>query len=149
MGNLQPRAKLIWSLTASGLGTTLAGAGNSGDWGGAGSGDWPPIVNAETAIDLREITDVVLMVAVGDIVSSPSLQVGLDVYDDLGNLYANVLQTAAVTTAVNTVPLAAGGLHGGYDGTASSYLVLPEWGRVSWTLSGGSMTGVQIALYGR
>jgi hypothetical protein len=149
MGNLQPRAKLIWSLTASGKGTTLSAGGNSGSWAGSGPGDWPPALNAETPVDLREITDVVLMVSVGAIASSPSLQVGLDVYDNLGNLFANVLQTAAITSAVNTVPVLAGGLHGGYNGTASSYLVLPEWGRVSWTLSGGSMTGVQIALYGR
>lgn len=149
MGNLQPRAKLIWSLAASGEGTTLAAAGNSGDWAGSGPGDWPPIVNAETPIDLREITDVVLMVSVGGVTGTPAFVVSLDLYDNLGNLYAAALSTASLAAAgVKTV---AGGLHGGYDGvSATSYLVLPEWGRVSWSgLTSDSVTGTQIALYGR
>lgn len=144
MGNLQPRAKLIWSLAANGP-TTLAAAGNSGSWAGNGPGDWPPIVNAETPIDLREITDVVLMVSVGGVTGTPAFVVSLDLYDNLGNLYAAALSTTSLAAA--GVQSVAGGLHGG---SASSYLVLPEWGRVSWSgLTSDSVTGTQIALYGR
>jgi hypothetical protein len=145
MGNLQPRSKLIWSLAASGEGTTLSAAGNSGSWAGNGPGDWPPAVNAETPVDLREITDVVLMVTVGGVTGAPAFVVSLDLYDNLGNLFAAVLSTASLAAAGSKT--VTGGLHGG---SASSYLVLPEWGRVSWSgLTSDSVTGTQIALYGR
>ena len=149
MSNLYPRARLLWSLAAAGPGTTISAAGNSGSWGGAGSGDWPPLVSAETPVDLRDICDVVLMVSVGAVTSSPTMKVGLDVYDDQGNLYANVLQTAAITGTGTTV--LAGGLHGYTSGGGSgTYLVLPQWGRVNWSaVSGGTFTGSEIALYGR
>jgi hypothetical protein len=145
MSNLYPRAKLLWSLTASGLGTTIAAAGNSGGWAGGGPGDWPPAVSAETPVDLRDIQDVVLMVTVGGVTGTPAFVVDLDVYDDQGNLFAAVLSTASLAAAGSKT--AAGGLHGG---SASSYLVLPQWGRVSWSgLSSASVTGTEIALYGR
>lgn len=144
MGNLQPRAKIVWSLAATSIGTTLTATGNSGNWESntAGAGDWPQAVSWRTPVDLREITDVTLMVSVGGVTSTPSLVASLDVYDDQGNLYPAVLSTAALTAA--GVKTAAGGLHGG-----SAYLVLPEWGRVSWTLTGGTVTGTEIVLYGR
>ena len=148
MSNLYPRSKILWSLTASGLGTTITAAGNSGGWAGNGPGDILPQAGFETPVDLRDIQDVALMVNVGAITSWPTMKVGLDLYDDLGNLYANVLQTAAITgTGTTILP---GGLHGGYNGTASSYLVLPMWARVNWSaVSGGTFTGVGIALFGR
>jgi hypothetical protein len=140
-----PSARLIWSLTNSGLGTAIAGSGNSGGWAGAGPGNGLPAQDAETPIDLRDVNDLALMVAVAAIVSAPSMKVGLDLYDDLGNLFPNVLQTAAITGAGNVVPILAGGAHGGSTG----YLILPSWGRVNWTMSGGSMTGVEISLWAR
>lgn len=145
MSNLYPFAKLLWSLTASGPGTTISAAGNSGGWAGSGTGDWPPAVSAETPVMLRDSQDVVLMITVGGVTSSPTMKVGLDVYDDQGNLYANVIQTAAITGTGTTI--LAGGVHGYSAGT---YLILPKWGRVNWSaVSGGTFTGTEIALYGR
>lgn len=143
MGNLQPRSKIVWSLAATNIGDTLTEAGNSGGWQGV-TGGWPNSNNAETNVDLREIPDVALYVTAAGITGSPSLVVNLDVYDNLGNLFPAVLSTAALTGAGSKS--AAGGLHGG---SASTYLVLPDWGRVSWTLTGGTVTGAQIVLYGR
>jgi hypothetical protein len=106
------------------------------------------VTGFETPVKLRDVQDVALMVYVGAVTSSPTMKVGLDFYDDLGNLYANVLQTAAITGTGTTI--LAGGLHGGYNGTASSYLVLPQWGRVNWSaVSGGTFTGAEITLFGR
>lgn len=143
MSNLYPYAKKLWTLASSGLGTTLAANGNSGGW----QGDTPPVIdeiNFETAIQLRDITDVLLMVNIGAVTSSPTMKVGLDVFDDAGNMWPAVLQTSAIT-APGAVPLLAGGLY-----SSSPGLVLPEWGRVSWSsLSGGTFTGCSITLYGR
>jgi hypothetical protein len=145
MSNLYPRARLLWSLAASGLGTTISAAGNSGGWAGNGGGDILPLTDFEASADLRDIQDVVLMISAGAVTSSPTMKVGLDVYDDAGNLYANVLQTLAITAAGTTI--LAGGLHGYGSGT---YLVLPFWGRVNWSaVSGGTFTGTEIALFGR
>jgi hypothetical protein len=145
MSNQYPYSKVLWSLAASGLGTTISGSGNSGTWGGAGSGDWPPLVSAETPVDLRNVQDVALLVYVGAVTSSPSFLVQLDVYDDAGNLYVQLIKTATLAGAGAAAPVY-GGLHGG---AASSYLVFPRWGRVSWTCTGGTVTGVSIFLYGR
>jgi hypothetical protein len=71
--------------------------------------------------------------------------VQLDVYDDAGNLYLQLIKTASLSGAGSAGPVY-GGLHGG---AASSYLVLPRWGRVSWTCTGGSVAGADITLYGR
>lgn len=143
MTSLYPNSKILWSLAGSGLGTTIAGAGNSGSWAGLGAGDiLPP---PETAVDLRDIQDVALLVNVGAITSSPAFLVQLDLYDDAGDLYLQVLKTASLTAAGSAAPVY-GGLHGG---AASSYLVLPRWGRVSWTCTGGTVTGTSITLYGR
>lgn len=147
MSDLYPRARVLWSLTPSGSGTTLSAAGNSGSWAGNGAGSIYPQVDAETRVDLRDITDVMLMVTVGGVTGSPSLAVSLDFYDDLGNVFAGVLSAAALTAAGSKT--AAAGLHGG---SASAYLVLPMWGRVSWTgvtLGTSSVTGTQIVLFGR
>lgn len=145
MSSLYPVARVLWSLTASGPGTTISAAGNSGSWAGNGPGDLYAAVNDETPVNLRDVNDVALMISVAGVTSSPTMKVGLDFYDDLGNLYADVLQTAAITGTGTTI--LAGGLHGG---TASSYLLLPQWGRVNWSaVSGGTFTGVEIALFGR
>jgi hypothetical protein len=145
VSSLYPVARVLWSLTASGLGTTISAAGNSGSWAGNGPGDLNPATGFETPVNLRDVNDVALMISVGGVTSSPTMKVGLDFYDDLGNLYADVLQTAAITGTGTTI--LAGGLHGG---TASTYLLLPQWGRVNWSaVSGGTFTGVEIALFGR
>jgi hypothetical protein len=145
VSNLYPRSKIIWSLAASGLGTTISGAGNSGDWAGNGPGDILPQADFETPVDLRDIQDVALFVNVGGITGTPAFQVQLDLYDDAGNAYLQVLKTASLSAAGSAAPVY-GGLHGG---AASSYLVLPGWGRVSWTCIDGTVTGTSILLYGR
>lgn len=136
-----PPVRRIWSLTASGGGTTIAGSGNSGNWQAATVPPWD--ADSETPVDLRLASDVALMVSIGAIVSSPSLTVNLDLYDDLGNLYAAFLTTGALTAAGTTVKSC--GLHG----PTTSYIVLPGWGRVSWTCTGGSVTGTEISLIAR
>jgi hypothetical protein len=146
--NVAPFAKVLWSLTATSTGTTLSAAGNSGNWAGLGPGELYPAVNAETPVDLRDSGDVMLMVTVGGVTGTPAFVVSVDGYDDLGNLYAGLISTASLAAAGSKT--AQGGLHGGYNGTASSYLVLPRWGRVSWAgLTSASVTGCEIALIGR
>lgn len=133
-------AKVIWSLAYSGLGTTISGAGNSGGWSAAGT-----TPNQLTNLDLRFVDDLALYVYVGAIVSTPSLTVKVDGYDDLGNLFPSIATTAAIVAAGAATPVYVG-KHGG--GT-TSFVVLPAWGRVSWTCSGGSVNGTEIALWGR
>jgi hypothetical protein len=137
--------KILWSLAAN-LGGTIAAAGNSGSWQGAGPGNTLPAVDNETPVDLRLIDDLALYVFVTAIVSSPSLTVQIDGYDDQGNLFPAISGTpAAITAAGHAAPVYIG-KHGG---TAGSYVVLPLWGRVSWAISGGSVTGTEICLLGR
>jgi hypothetical protein len=143
VSNLYPRSRVLWSLAASGLGTTISAAGNSGGWQGYTPGDDVPQVDFESSIDLRDIQDVGLFVSVGGVTSSPAFLVQLDVFDDAGNTYAQVLKTASLTALGNAAPVYAG-MH-----APSAYLVLPSWGRVSWTCTGGSVTGTSIFLYGR
>lgn len=135
-----PSARLIWSLASSGIGTTISAAGNSGPWSNSA-----PTQNALSAVDLRDVTDVTLMVSVGSITGSPSLTVLLTVFDDLGNLFTTSITTSAITAAGNS--LVSGGLHG----LTGKQLVLPAWGQVSWTQTGGasSVTGTEISLWGR
>ena len=132
-----PSARLIWSLTGSGL-TAISAAGNSGAWSAPANG-W----QAAAAVDLRDVTDVSLMVSVGAVTSSPSLTVTLNVFDDLGNSYTTGIATTAIT-APGTA-LVSGGTHG----LTGKQLILPAWGQIAWTCTGGSVTGTEIALYGR
>ena len=145
MSNLYPRSRVLWSLAPSGQGTTISAAGNSGGWQGYTPGDDVPQVDFESSIDLRDIQDVALFVSVGGVTSSPAFLVQLDVFDDAGAMYSQVLKTASLTAPGNAAPVYAG-MHGG---SASSYLVLPSWARVSWTCTGGTVTGTSIFLYGR
>lgn len=133
-----PSAKLIWSLWSSPLATTISAAGNSGAWAAPANG-W----NAASVVDLRDVTDVSLMVSVGAITSSPSLTVSLNVFDDQGNAYAAGLTTSAIVAPGSAI--VSGGLHG----LTGKQLVLPAWGQIAWTCTGGSVTGTEIALYGR
>lgn len=140
MSDVDDRAKLIWRLSSSGFGTTLTANGNSGGF--------TPGVNLATAVDLRRVTDIALMVYVAGAVTgtTPSLVVNLDIYDVVGNLFPAALSTAAIT-ATASGKIAYGGLFSG--GTAQ--IVFPEWGRISWAVTGTtpSLAGVEISLYGR
>jgi hypothetical protein len=69
--------------------------------------------------------------------------VQLDGYDDQGNLFAQLLKVTLASAPGSAVAFA-----GRHAGTSTQYVVLPEWGRISWALT-GSMTGVEICLYGR
>ena len=135
--------RLIWSLTTSGGGTTITTSGNSGPYTAPGP-TTPTATNARTAVDLRRIDDLWLSVnATGG--SGTALTVQVDGYDGQGNLFPQLLK-ATLTPAPPGQAVAFGGRHGG--GGTGTYFVLPEWGRVSWALT-GTMTGVEIALYGR
>jgi hypothetical protein len=134
-----PSARLIWSLASSGLGTTLSAAGNSGGWTG--------VPNDESAVDLRDVTDILLAVTCAGPVTggAPSLMVQVDIFDAAGNVYPQVLKLAAPFTSV-AYETASGGLH---DGGGGNYIVLPSWGRVSWTVGTGSFAATEIELFGR
>lgn len=136
--------RLIWSLAASGIGTTIAGAGNSGNWQTPGPPPWTP--NNETPLDLRWADDLALFVYVGGITSTPTLKVQIDGYDDLGNLFPQISGTPSAITAAGAAAPVYIGRHGG---AAGLFVVLPSWGRVSWTCTGGTATGVEIALFAR
>lgn len=134
-------AKVIWSLAYSGLGTTISGAGNSGGWSNTGT-----TPNQLTNLDLRFVDDMALYVFVTSVTTTPTFKVQIDGYDDLGNLAAPALAaTANIVAAGAAVPVYVG-KHGGASG---NFVVLPAWGRVSWTCTGGSVNGVEIVLWGR
>jgi hypothetical protein len=133
-------AKLIWSLSNSGIGTTISGSGNSGSWS-----DTNPTPNALTALDLRFTDDLALYVYVTGVGSSPTFKVSIDGYDDLGNLFPALAATANITGTGAAAPVYIG-RHGG---GSTSFVVLPQWARVSWTCTGGSVSGVEIAIWGR
>lgn len=127
-------ARLIWSLANSGS-STITTSGNSGGWAPADNGlPW-------SAVDLRWADDVWLSVSAGA-GAGTAATVQLDGYDDQGNLFAQLLK--ATLASAPGVAVAYGGRHG----PSGSYAVFPQWGRVSWALT-GSMTGVEIALYAR
>ncbi len=136
-----PSSRLIWSLVSAGAGTTLTANGNSGGFTPG------TLVGGNSAIDLRDVTDVWLSVFVGGIISggAPSLVVNLDVFDDQGNLFPAVLSTTALTAGTGVGGYVCGGLHTG----GAKSLVLPSWGRVSWTPGTGVFPQAQIALFGR
>ena len=133
-------AKLIWSLSGSGTGTTISGSGNSGGWSNTGI-----TPNQLSGLDLRFADDLALYVYAGGVTGSPSFKVSIDGYDDLGNLFPALAATASITGTGAAAPVYIG-RHGGGSG---SYVVLPQWGRVSWTCTGGSVTGAEIALWAR
>lgn len=132
-------ARLIWSLTSSLPATSITTSGNSGAYSAANP-------SARTAVDLRRVSDVWLSVF-ATAGSGTALTVNLDAYDDLGNLWtgANALMSVTLASAPGQ-KAAYGGRHA--TGSGSAYFVAPEWGRISWALT-GTMTGVEIALYGR
>lgn len=130
--------RLIWSLAASGIGTTISAAGNSGAWSASNP-------DQESAIDFRWTDDLALFVYVTSVTTTPTLKVQLDGYDDQGNLIPALAATANITAAGAATPVYVG-RHGGASGL---FVVLPAWGRVSWTCSGGSCNGTEISLWAR
>ena len=143
-------ARLIWSLSNSGIGTTITATGNSGAWQTPGVPPWTP--NYLSAVDLRFVEDVWLTVAVGGSVTgtTPTLTVSLNVFDDKGHLFnAYAFSSGGILTASVLTAQVSLGKHGS---AASAYIVFPEWGQVSWTI-GGTATptfpGTEISLYGR
>ncbi len=146
MGDADSRAKLLFRLSSSKLGTTITANGNTGAYNANAGNSTAP--NMVTAVDLRWVTDLALMVycsgAVGG-TGSPTLTVSLNTFDASGNLYAGVLSAAALSAPGGKV--AYGGLFSG----GTSQIVLPEWGQISWAVTGTnpSFSGVEISLYGR
>ena len=145
--------RVVWSLAASGLGTTITAAGNSGGYTAAS----PTVLNApnaRTPVDLRYVDDLWLSCIVTGTIggtATPTLIVSLGAFDDLGNLFPSLLTLAGVTaTGSAGAKVAFAGKHG-TGGGASAYIVPPEWGQVAWTVSGTtpSFSGVEITLYGR
>ena len=133
--------RLLWSLSASGLGTTLAAAGNSGGWQAPGPPPWTP--DAITPVDLR-FTDDLWLTAFCSGTAGSSLTASLGIYDDLGNRFTVGTTTPAVS-ATGTGGSLSLGLHGG---AASNFVVLPSWGQVAWSVT-GTFSGCEIALFGR
>jgi hypothetical protein len=82
--------------------------------------------------------------------TSPTLDVGLDVQDPDGNWYPTVAKITQITTAAGRGSAYAG-LHMPNVASTSAALVLPSFGRVTWTLGGTSPVYPQtsIALMGR
>lgn len=140
MAVYEDRAKLLWSLSGSGLGTTISAAGNSG-----GFGDTAPASFPSSPITCGLCADIQLLINVGGVTSTPSFKVQVGYFDSKGNLYQPTgLQTAAITAAGQTILNA-----GSRGGAAGTYFIFPEFLQVSWTCSGGSVTGVSIDLWGR
>lgn len=136
-----PSSRRLWSLTASGEGTALAASGNSNPNGWNTSN-----ASARTTLDLRDVTDVWIAVAVtaAPTGTAPTLQVQLDVFDDFGNEFPQVLKLASAISTGPAVGSVSGGLHSG--------LVLPSWGQITWTLGGSAspaFPAVEISVYGR
>lgn len=123
-------ARILWNLkTTPGLSTTLTTSGYSGP------------------IALADVTDVWLGVYVTGTAtgSSPTLDVQLDFTDPDGNSFPQAAKITQLTSAPNYTSVSAG-LH------VAGGLVLPQYGRISWTVGGtGSPTwpGVSISLTGR
>jgi len=139
----EDRAKLLWCLSGSGLGTTISAAGNSGNWGDTPTDPFP-----SSKISLSPASDVGLFVFIGAAPTgtTPSLIVQLDLFDNAGNLFPQALKTAAITAAGATAVYA--GVRGG---SSANYVVFPAYGRVSWTLTGTTpvFPQAEISLWGR
>lgn len=135
-----PVERLIWSLSGSGLGTTISASGNSGPYlftAPAGFGSSP--------VDLGNATDLALYVYAAGKTGSPSVTVSLNAFAAGGQVFT-LMSTAAITNSGAATPVF-GGLHGP---TAGTYFISPHWGQVAWAYTGtGNLSGVEISLIGR
>lgn len=143
MGIYEDRAKLLWSL-GGGEATTISANGNSGTWGDVAPASFP-----SSAIPMGSASDFQLMVYVNGKTLTPTFTVSLGYYDSKGNLFTSSALSLPVT--VTTVPATAAlnaGVRAG-SGGSSTYFAFPEFGQVAWTISGGTVTGVNIELWGK
>ena len=129
-------ARVLWNLSDSGTPKTLSGAATT----------------SSPTINLIDISDVWLAVTVAGTPTgtSPTLDVGLDVQDPDGNWYPTVAKITQLTGTAGSGSAYAG-LHMPNVTSSSAALVLPSYGRVTWTLGGTSPVYPQtsIALMGR
>jgi hypothetical protein len=135
MSSYKP-ARVLWNLTPSGTILTLAGAATTNG----------------PAISLTDISDVWLAVNVTGTPTgtTPTLDVGLDIQDPDGNWYPAVAKITQLTTTAGRGSAYAG-LHMPNVASTSAALVLPNTGRVTWTLGGTTPVYPQtsICLIGR
>jgi hypothetical protein len=135
MSSYRP-ARVLWNLTPSGTITTLSGAATT----------------SGPTFSLTDISDVWLAVTVTGTPtgSTPTLDVGLDVQDQDGNWYPAVAKITQLTTSAGRGSAYAG-LHMPNVASTSAALVLPNTGRVTWTLGGTTPVYPQtsICLIGR
>jgi hypothetical protein len=138
--------RLIWSLSGSGLGTTITAAGNSGAW--VASSTTPPYSYGRSALDLQRTSDVLITVIAASVTgTTPSLTVTLGGFDDQGNLFSSLLAVPALTASGTAGAKSfSGGRHGASGG---SYTVFPLYGQIAWTVSGAgaTFTGTEICVF--
>lgn len=145
MSAYNDRAILLWSLSGSGLGTTINANGNSG-----GYGDTPPAPFPSSAISLDPCTDFQLTVWLTGKTGTPVVTVQLGYYDSLGHLFApSALLIPSATLSGLTLPGGTTLNAGSRAGAAGTYVNFTQWGNIAWTCSGGTYTGVEIELWGR
>ena len=122
MGFMGDRAFLIWSLALSGTGTTLTANGNSGGYSTA-------VQNKYSSADLRWVDALTRAVSVA---GTAALK-----------MTAIIAQSTPTTAQFLAV--------GRHSGSAGTYIALPDWGQVAWTITGTTpvFNQVEIALYGR
>lgn len=132
MTSYDPTARLLWSLSGSGLTTSFSGAGTT----------------HSPAIYLGDVTDVWLGVFVAGTSTgtTPTLDVSLDLQDASGNWLLQAAKITQLTSAPNYASVSAG-MHIASTGS----MLLPAYGRITWTLGGTSpvFPTVSISLYGR
>jgi hypothetical protein len=129
-------ARVLWNLGGSGPGTTLSGAATT----------------SSPTVSLGDICDVWLAVNVQGTPTgtSPTLDVGLDVQDADGNWFPLIAKITQLTTTAGRGSASAG-LHMPTVASTSVPFVLPNYGRVTWTLGGTTPVYPQtsICLIGR
>lgn len=135
MSSYRP-ARVLWNLTPSGTILTLSGAATT----------------SSPTFSLTDISDVWLAVTVTGTPTgtTPTLDVGLDVQDIDGNWFPSVAKITQMTTTAGRGSAYAG-LHMPNVTTTSAALVLPNFGRITWTLGGTTPAYPQtsICLIGR
>ena len=133
--------KLLWSLSGSGLGTAISGAGNSGPWLPAGNP--PPYSYGRSALDLQRTSD--LLITMFCATAGTTMSVTINGFDDQGNLIGPLLTAGPMTASgAAGAKFFSGGRHG--TGGTNSYVVFPLFGQVAWTAT-GSFTGVEICVF--